>query len=464
MTDELFAAAWDQSQINPSSKTEMYRKILYYAEVAKSRALVDEIESTRGGMVRILDPSLDKDVFDSILPGMMLKRLDEQNVYDRLGELIADYNKTYGCSSILLEYVPIVERDIVLLYVMDEDGIRVQKLKTKWSIVQEQVRLSRRYLERTVDLYAELARTPGGQPELVSDLLAVEKLIVKQLSTLGEYLLSPEDPSQVPKLKERCMVIVPHGVLHGVPFSALRVPAEGDERYLIDIVDRIATVPSASVLRSIRHYVFKGITNMSRKVDSLLLVGSKDDATLPIVKDEFKSLEAVFQRRLKWTDKLKGLKKNIREHNAVHFATHAVHYPGNAMEAGIRLTDGMVYIPEIMMFEAYKTRLLTMGACETARADTSTMDGDEVWSISTAFIYAGIPAIVASSWKQEGRVSHAFYTDFYQKLQERNGDVGVAYRHAIRNVRSLEPNSRRSEDLLYYSNPCFWGTFQFIGD
>ncbi|MCK4787052.1 MAG: hypothetical protein KAV87_25055, partial [Desulfobacteraceae bacterium] len=26
MTDELFAAAWDQSQINPSSKTEMYRK------------------------------------------------------------------------------------------------------------------------------------------------------------------------------------------------------------------------------------------------------------------------------------------------------------------------------------------------------------------------------------------------------------------------------------------------------
>jgi CHAT domain-containing protein len=214
------------------------------------------------------------------------------------------------------------------------------------------------------------------------------------------------------------------------------------------------------VLRSIASYY---TSNLEEKLKTVLLVGEPDNPDLPAVEAEFQGIKATFDS-VTITSAKENLKPILQKSSAVHFGVHAFFDRSNPVASGLRLRDGTLTLDEIVMLEAFRTRVVTMGACRTAEAEVSSI-GDEVWSLATGFMFAGIPAAISSIWEQDGEASRIFFTAFY-KFLARNGDVGAAFRKALIHVRHAQDwrNMGGIPGLMNHSNPAFWAGFLFLGE
>jgi CHAT domain-containing protein len=237
-------------------------------------------------------------------------------------------------------------------------------------------------------------------------------------------------------------------------------PAAGQRRYLIDVVGRLTTVPSRTVLHSVVS-LYK--SNLDQRVSSVLLVGDPESMDLPAVQGEFEGIRRAIGRTTSATER-KDLGPAVRSSPAVHFAVHAFFNHANLGHSGLSLKDGTWTLAEITRIAAKRTRLVTMGACESGQSGL--LPGDEVWGLANGFMFAGIPAVVGSLWKQDDEAARLFFSTFYTRMRNRQ-DVGAAFRAAMLDVRDSPELAEGITDqpgLMGSSNPCFWAGFNFIGE
>jgi tetratricopeptide (TPR) repeat protein len=240
------------------------------------------------------------------------------------------------------------------------------------------------------------------------------------------------------RLKARHLVIVPHDLLHFLPFHAL---FDG-ERYLIDDFS-LSFAPSASVYRLCW-------AKQPRSGGDTLIMGVPDLAT-PFITDEVESVAEVLPN----TRVLMGgaaTAAELRQHGAgsriVHIATHGVFRHDNPLFSSIRLGDG-----PLCAYELYELQLpadlVTLSGCSTGLSVVA--GGDEQLGLVRGLLYAGARAVLLTLWDVNDHSTSAFMKAFYSRLRDGWGKAHAA-QQAMRELRER------------YAHPYYWAPFALIGN
>jgi CHAT domain-containing protein/tetratricopeptide (TPR) repeat protein len=242
------------------------------------------------------------------------------------------------------------------------------------------------------------------------------------------------------------LLIVPHDVLHYVPFAALRSP-EG--RWLVEDYT-VATLPSASVLKFLGG---KGINAPA----SALVVGNPDlgpSLGLPFAEREARMVgeqlpgATILLRGEATKSRVKTL---IGTAGILHFATHGDLRAREPLGSALLLTpegqdDGRLEVRDIFRLEL-NARLVVLSACETGLGRLSR--GDELVGLQRAFLYAGAPAVVTTLWKVEDRATYELMREFYVRLKD--GGPAAALVAAQR------------QTMRTFPHPFAWAAFGLTG-
>jgi CHAT domain-containing protein/uncharacterized protein HemY len=243
------------------------------------------------------------------------------------------------------------------------------------------------------------------------------------------------------------LAIVPHSVLHYLPFAALTDGA----RYLVDDY-ALTTLPSASALRFIKD-------NIHRTSGLPLIVGNP---TVPkLAPLTFAEREAHAITRLYGVDPLLGadatetaLRAGAPQAVILHLAAHGSYNPANPLASVIALApdgadDGQLAVSEIYGLNLHVADLVVLSACETQLGDLS--GGDEVVGLTRAFFFAGTPSVIATLWSVDDEATALLMERFYTHLRTGMGKA-AALRQAQLDVRAN------------YPNPYYWSGFVLSGD
>jgi CHAT domain-containing protein len=339
----------------------------------------------------------------------------------------ADIQAKLPPDAALLEYV--LSDDTLAIFVLTHTELRARMVPV-----------------RAVDLRAKV--------ELLRELVVGERTEAwrKPAESLRRLLIDPvEQAGWLAGITH--LYLVPHGVLHYLPFAALpQSRAEGGhflvEKYVLAYLPAATTLfyrqpdngngqallalaPARSRLRfatqeadSVRRLFPRG---------SLALVGSK-------------ATETVF-------------KETAGRYDIVHFATHGYFNRANPIFSGVELeadqdNDGGLDVHEILGLRLHAS-LVTLSACDTALGSgyfAEVPAGDEFVGLTRAFLFAGSSSVVASLWEVNDRSTLRFMGSFYRGLRPAGGADALA---------------QAQRDMLRrggpYRHPYYWAPFVLAG-
>ncbi|NEO06888.1 MULTISPECIES: tetratricopeptide repeat protein [unclassified Moorena] len=265
-----------------------------------------------------------------------------------------------------------------------------------------------------------------------------------ELKNLHDWLIVPLQPH----LNTTTITIVPHSILHYLPFAAL---TDG-KQYLSDNY-ALLSLPSASILRYLPD---KGKSTTG----SLLALGDPTIPGLSPLTHAQKEVETIAQ--LFKTKALVGkaatesaLRSRATQSGIIHLAVHGEYNLRNPLFSAIRLLEDTQHDGSLEVHEVYgldltsTTNLVVLSACQTKIGELSR--GDEVVGLTRAFLYAGTPTIIASLWNVDDAATGLLMKQFYSHWQ---GGMNKA-----------EALQQAQKDLREtYPHPYFWAAFSLTGD
>lgn len=258
------------------------------------------------------------------------------------------------------------------------------------------------------------------------------------------------------------IVIVPDGVLHGLPFSVLR--NRRAQKYLIE--NHILSVaPSARLL----------IASLQR--DAQLQKGASpralafadpdfDQELFPLLQrltasNREESLARDFPGSVFLSDKNATREAFLRDggrFEIVHFGGHSLVNPDYPLLSQMILAPtendpdrGVLYSGTILGHRFDRTRLVVLASCSTASGKVSETEGAQ--SLARPFLATGVPAVVASLWDVGDSATAEFFQRFYSNLK-RSFDPAWALQQT--QVESLARGSAMAD-------PAGWGAFEILG-
>lgn len=239
------------------------------------------------------------------------------------------------------------------------------------------------------------------------------------------------------RLRARHLVIVPHGVLHYLPFHAL-FDGHG---YLIDSFT-VSYAPSASIFAICQR-------NATHATGPPLIMGVPD-ARAPQILDEVESVARI----MPGADLLVGAAANemaIREKGShsrlIHIATHGSFRQDNPMFSGIRLGSAYMNLYDLYQLKL-RADLVTLSGCATGLNVVAA--GDELLGLIRGLLYAGAHSLLLTLWDVNDRSTSDFMTSFYRRLQQ-GVDKASALQGAMQQLRATCPH------------PYHWAPFTLIG-
>ncbi|NTV62536.1 MAG: CHAT domain-containing protein, partial [Oscillochloris sp.] len=247
------------------------------------------------------------------------------------------------------------------------------------------------------------------------------------LRRLSENLIPPKVRARLDP--QRRLLIVPAGMLHGLPWAALRIDDTWlAERAIIQVVPALSLAPQLATCHPQgRAGIFLGCSSFHGRAKPL-----------PMVTSEIEQLATAWpgpQRRLRDADATRnGLRAALAELGpelaALHVASHAQLLPGQGRAAHLKLSDGDLGLNEIAALRLGGATIV-LSACDGAAADV--LVGEEVFSLSWAFLAAGAAGVIASLWPLADSASQPLIAAFYAALR-RGDDPALALALAQRSL------------------------------
>lgn len=256
---------------------------------------------------------------------------------------------------------------------------------------------------------------------------------IAHLRALYEELVAPVRPNP----ETRHLIIVPHGILHYLPFHALH----NGHDFLIDC-HTFSYAPSAAV-----HALCQSQAPASGCGSVVLGV---PDTQAPLIQSE---AEAV-HHALPDSELFVGACANRETFNQsvpgkrlIHIATHGNFRPDNPMFSGFRLSDGYVYLYELYSMRL-SAELLTLSGCSTGLNVVAA--GDELLGLIRGALSAGAKSLLLSLWDVNDQSTSLFMSSVYEMLVKSKTKT-QAVAEASKKLRETHPH------------PYFWAPFFLVG-
>jgi CHAT domain-containing protein len=261
------------------------------------------------------------------------------------------------------------------------------------------------------------------------------------LEATQEHLRQLYDAMVAPirdRLCGRHLIVVPHDLLHQLPFCAL---FDG-ERYLIDSFS-LSYSPSAAI------YVLCHDRLPSEYATSLVL-GIPDEMA-PCITDEIRSVaaslpEAEVYMGAEATSEV--LRQKGPSSRFVHIATHGLFRPDSPMFSGIRMGDNRLNLYDLYQLHC-PAELVTLSGCATGLNVVA--GGDELLGLGRGLIQAGARSVLLTQWDVHDHSTAEFMQGFYRRLLE-HPHKGLALQGAMMEVRER------------YPHPYHWAPFTLVGN
>jgi CHAT domain-containing protein/Tfp pilus assembly protein PilF len=275
------------------------------------------------------------------------------------------------------------------------------------------------------------------------DFTSLRNAEPESLKQLETWLIAPI--RQYIKTSE--VVIVPHSILHYVPFAALT-----DGRIYFGDDHTIYHLPSASTLPSLRRRI--------RPDGNRLLSLAQSQATglpsLRYVDEESRSVAKLYNTQALPTGRATRaeFRKRASAYNVLHIAAHAELNTTSPLFSRIRLASdrddsGALEVREIYGMDLARTNLVVLSACETQLGAQS--KGDDIVGLNRAFLYAGASSVIASLWTVDDAATSVLMKAFYGHLKQGLNKAAA--------LQAAQTATRKK-----YPHPYYWAAFVLTGD
>jgi CHAT domain-containing protein len=356
------------------------------ARLAEARTAAAELGDDEGDgqRARALVEAADRD-YRAFLDRVRKENVEQASLMSVEPVTLAEIQKLLPEGTTLLEYL-VGERDIVV-WVVDRERATVRRVPADRAGLVQRVREFR----TAIATQAPIAETQERAVALYRQLIEAAR----------------------PEIRGTRLLVVPHDVLHYLPFAALRSPGG---RWLVEDY-ALSTLPSASVLKFLGD---KGAQASPRA----LAIGNPDVGAGLNLRWAEREARLVGQRVPSTTVLVRGdatearVKSLITGAGLVHFASHGELNEADPLASALLLVpeggeDGRLEVRELFGLEL-NARLVVLSACETGLGKLSR--GDELVGLQRAFLYAGTPAVVTTLWKVDDRASFDLVRAFYERL------------------------------------------------
>ncbi len=299
--------------------------------------------------------------------------------------------------------------------------------------------------------FVRIAATRG---DLLSKVASLRDSIYQlgekaKFATISQELYKLLIEPALPHIRGKELLIIPHDVLHYLPFQAL---LSGQEKYLIQDYP-IYYLSSASLMK-----FTKEKSRASR--ENVLVLGNPslgDEAyNLRFAEREAREVARVFPKSTIFLrdQATKGRAiSHSSKYDILHFAVHGELKEDDPLSSGLLLAgdegqkDGLLKVSEIFSLNL-KADTVVLSACETGLGKITS--GDEIIGLTRAFIYAGAPSVVTTLWKVNDRASYELMREFYTNLK--TAKKSEALRQA------------QLKTMKEFPHPFFWAAYGLTGE
>jgi len=269
------------------------------------------------------------------------------------------------------------------------------------------------------------------------------------LARFGEGLFGPLLPLM---RRSPTILFAPDGPLHLVPLAALPLGA-GGAPLLTD--HRVVHIPSATMLALLRARP----AATAPDVRLLAFVGGGAEgpqglagarAEVENLQDSYRDVQVLAASSIHaWDDA-----PHFDRYTAIHFAGHTAVDDDRPWASGIQLRGGVdssaMWRAESIAAVPLRAGLVVLSSCQSE--GSRALSGEGVAGLSTAFLAAGVPTVVATLWPVEDRATARLMNEFYAGLAD--GKTAEDALRAAQQVLRADPAT---------AHPFYWAGFVVVG-
>ncbi len=436
-----------------------------YAELSKSRVLLDDFNAGRAEMARLLTPEEAQRNKD------LLARLAQMNLRVRSAKAAERTQLTTQMEKLRSEYsgfrtsVYAAHPELAL---RRADPEPVSMARAAALLPDEQTAMVS-YSVGEREVYAFVVRRVGGKPSVRVHQLAIDEHKLASMAArwrgqiaardlgfgalAGELYNALVKPLQTDLSNVTRLIVSPDGPVWQIPFDAMQ---DGSGKFVAESYE-VFYVPSATVLDRMR-----SVSARRRGVTTMLALGDPT-GDLPEAAAEVNAIGKLYAAgRSKVLTGAAATEAALRDdgsrYSVIHIASHGSYddaqplYSYLAMAPGAKSggsqNDGNLEAREIMDLHL-NARLVILSGCETARGSGS---GAGIAGMSWALFVAGAPATIASLWKVDSRSTATLMTGLHQGLAK--GET---------TARALQEAKLKLLRNPAWRHPFYWAGFVGIG-
>jgi CHAT domain-containing protein/lipopolysaccharide biosynthesis regulator YciM len=442
------------SMIVAQLRTKNPAEAFNYSERARSRAFLDilgsKVQLARSGTLLEHERALQARI--SVLQAMMAGQGPDASEGPRLRQEVEEAQKAYA--DFLTQVRKENKEQASLINVEPLNLKQVQELldpgvtMLEYFVVRGAVLLWVVEKERIRFVNIPIART-----DLVSKVTSFRDTVYQigekeKFRGISQELYRLLVEPALPHIRGKEVLVVPHDVLHYLPFQAL---LSDKDRYLIREYP-VYYLSSASLMQ---------FTHEKRRAggERALIMGNPslgDEAyNLRFAEREAKEVASVYPKSEVYLKAEANKPRAVSlspKNDVLHFAVHAELDETDPMGSALLLAaegkdDGRLRVGEIFALDL-KAGMVVLSACETGLGKLS--NGDELIGLTRAFIYAGTPSIVTTLWRVNDRSSYELMREFYRHLK--TGKKAEALRQA------------QLTTMKEFPEPFYWAAYQLTGE
>jgi CHAT domain-containing protein len=262
------------------------------------------------------------------------------------------------------------------------------------------------------------------------------------LKHLYDLLLGPlEAELQVEKV-----VMVPYGVLHGLPLHALY----SGTHYALDRWEFVYAPSAAVWYAGANRGVQPGNDALRDAMSHALIMGIPDQG-IEHVQDEVEQLAGHLPNATVFCDTeatVGAFMEHASASRLIHLATHALFRDDNPLFSGLQFSDGWLLARDLYE-QNLNCELVTLSACRTGVSSVEA--GDELFGLMRGFLSAGVRSLAVSMWPTDDAATAELMSLFYTNMAQ-GVSKSAALRTAQRQLRNRWPH------------PYHWAAFALVGD